>query len=144
MKGVVKEKYFEVNIELIRRIVEKVKIEGVKYFVFYSIVKVYGYDGDLKNYNYVLNEFFECNFKNDFYGESKWEVEKILKKLENDNFRVVIIRLLMVYGKGVKGNMESLIKLIKKSLIFFFKYDKNKRSLVNINNLLYLIYLVIN
>ena len=47
----------------------------------------------------------------------------------------------MVYGKGVKGNMESLIKLIKKSPILPFKYDKNKRSLVNINNLLYLTYL---
>lgn len=144
MKGAAKEKYFEVNTELTRRIAEKAKIEGVKHFVFYSTVKVYGYDGDLKNHNYVLNELSECNPKNDPYGESKWEAEKILKKLENDNFRVAIIRPPMVYGKGVKGNMESLIKLIKKSPILPFKYDKNKRSLVNINNLLYLTYLVIN
>ena len=144
MKGASREKYFQVNTELTRRIAEKAKVKGVKHFVFYSTVKVYGYDGDLKNHNYILNEFSECNPKNDPYSESKWEAEKILKKLESDNFRVAIIRPPMVYGKGVKGNMESLIKLIKKSPILPFKYDKNKRSLVNINNLLHLTYLVIN
>ena len=144
MRGASREKYFQVNTELTRRIAEKAKVKGVKHFVFYSTVKVYGYDGDLKNHNYILNEFSECNPKNDPYSESKWEAEKILKKLESDNFRVAIIRPPMVYGKGVKGNMESLIKLIKKSPILPFKYDKNKRSLVNINNLLHLTYLVIN
>ena len=144
MKGAAREKYFEVNTELTRRMAENAKIKGVKHFVFYSTVKVYGYDGDLKNHNYVLNELSECNPKDDPYGESKWEAEKILKELESENFRVAIIRPPMVYGKGVKGNMENLIKLIKKSPILPFKYDKNKRSLVNINNLLYLTYLVIN
>jgi len=50
----------------------------------------------------------------------------------------------MVYGKGVKGNMESLIKLIKKLPILPFNYDKNRRSLVNIENLMYLTSLVID
>lgn len=89
----------------------------------------------------MLNEFSECNPKGDPYGESKLESEEILKKMETENFIVAIIRPPMVYGKGVKGNME---KLIKFSPILPFKYDKNKRSLVNIDNLLYLTYLVIN
>lgn len=92
----------------------------------------------------MLNEFSECNPKGDPYGESKLEAEEILKKMETENFIVAIIRPPMVYGKGVKGNMENLIKLIKFSPILPFKYDKNKRSLVNIDNLLYLTYLVIN
>lgn len=144
MKGATREKYFEVNTELTKRIAENAKVKGVKHFIFYSTVKVYGYDGDLKNHNYVLNELSECNPKDDPYAESKWEAEKILKKLESKNFKVAIIRPPMVYGKGVKGNMINLIKLIKKSPILPFKYDKNKRSLVNINNLLHLTYLVIN
>lgn len=144
MKKVAREKYFEVNTELTRRVAESAKKNGVKHFVFFSTVKVYGYDGDLKNHNYVLNEFSECNPKGDPYGESKLEAEEILKKMETENFIVAIIRPPMVYGKGVKGNMENLIKLIKFSPILPFKYDKNKRSLVNIDNLLYLTYLVIN
>lgn len=139
-----RDKYFEVNTELTRRVAEEAKKQGVKYFVFYSTVKVYGYDGDLYNHNMILNEESECNPVNDPYGESKWEAEKILRALENDNFKVGIIRPPMVYGKGVKGNMESLIKLVKLLPILPFNYDKNRRSLVNIENLMYLTTLVID
>lgn len=144
MQGAPREKYFEVNTELTKRVAEEAKKQGVKHFVFYSTVKVYGYDGDLYNHNMILNEESECNPVNDPYGESKWEAEKILRNLEADNFRVGIIRPPMVYGKGVKGNMESLIKLVKLLPILPFNYDKNRRSLVNIENLMYLTTLVID
>lgn len=144
MNGAPREKYFEVNTELTKRMAEESKKHGVKHFVFYSTVKVYGYDGDLYNHNIILNESSPCNPKNDPYGESKWEAEKILRFLEDENFRVGIIRPPMVYGKGVKGNMESLIKLIKKLPILPFNYVKNRRSLVNIENLMYLTSLVID
>lgn len=144
MQGAPREKYFEVNTELTKRVAEEAKKQGVKHFVFYSTVKVYGYDGDLYNHSMILNEESECNPVNDPYGESKWEAEKILRNLENDNFKVGIIRPPMVYGKGVKGNMESLINLIKLFPILPFNYDKNRRSLVNIENLMYLTTLVID
>lgn len=144
MKGAPREKYFEVNTELTRRVAEEGKKQGVRHFVFYSTVKVYGYDGDLYNHNLILNEESECKPMNDPYGESKWEAEKILRSLEDDNFKIGIIRPPMVYGKGVKGNMESLIKLVKMFPILPFNYDKNRRSLVNIENLMYLTALVID
>ena len=144
MKGAPREKYFEVNTELTRRVAEEAKKQGVRHFVFYSTVKVYGYDGDLYNHNIILNEESECKPMNDPYGESKWEAEKILRRLEDDNFKIGIIRPPMVYGKGVKGNMESLIKLVKMLPILPFNYDKNRRSLVNIENLMYLTTLVID
>ena len=144
MNGAPREKYFEINTKLTKRMAEESKKQGVKHFVFYSTVKVYGYDGDLYNHNIILNENSPCNPKNDPYGESKWEAEKILKNLEDENFKVGIIRPPMVYGKGVKGNMKSLIKLIEKFLILPFNYNKYKRSLVNIENLMYLTSLVID
>lgn len=144
MQGAPREKYFEINTELTKRIAEEAKKQGVKHFVFYSTVKVYGYDGDLYNHNMILNEESECNPINDPYGESKWEAEKILRALESANFKIGIIRPPMVYGKGVKGNMESLIKLVKLLPILPFNYDKNRRSLVNIENLMYLTTLVID
>ena len=144
MNEVPREKYFEVNTELTKRMAEESKKQGVKHFIFYSTVKVYGYDGELYNHNIILNEKSLCNPRNDPYGESKWEAEKILKNLEEENFKVGIIRPPMVYGKGVKGNMERLIKLIKKIPILPFNYTKNRRSLVNIENLMYLTSLVID
>ncbi|WP_270750099.1 NAD-dependent epimerase/dehydratase family protein [Fusobacterium hominis] len=144
MKGAPREKYFEVNTELTKKVAVYAKASGVKHFVFYSTVKVYGYDGDLYNHDIILNEDSPCNPKNDPYGESKLEAEKILKELEENEFKVGIIRPPMVYGKGVKGNMESLIKLIKICPILPFKYTKNRRSLVNIENLMHLTTLVID
>ena len=144
MNGAPREKYFEINTELTRKIAEAAKKNKVKQFVFYSTVKVYGYDGDLYNHNFVLNEHSKCSPINDPYGESKWEAEKILSEIESDNFIVSVIRPPMVYGKGVKGNMESLIKLVKKLPVLPFNYTKNRRSFINIDNLLYLTSLVID
>lgn len=144
MKRVDREKYFEVNTELTRRVAESAKKNGVRHFVFYSTVKVYGYDGDIANHYLILDENSKCHPKNDPYGESKWEAEKILRKLENGDFIVSIIRPPLVYGKHVKGNMANLIKLIKFFPILPFNYNLNKRSMVNLDNLLYLTLLVIN
>lgn len=143
MKGAPREKYFEVNTELTRRIAESAKKSGVKHFIFYSTVKVYGYDGDLYNHDFILTENSPCN-PNEPYGESKYEAEKILKILELEGFKVAIVRPPMVYGKGVKGNMLSLIKLVKLSPILPFNFDKNKRTIVGVDNLLYMTKLIID
>lgn len=144
MNGAPREKYFEMNTELTKKIAEAAKKNKVKHFVFYSTVKVYGYDGDLYDHNFILNEYSPCNPTNDPYGESKWEAEKILREMESDDFIVSVIRPPMVYGKGVKGNMETLINLIRKLPILPFNYTKNRRSFVNIDNLLHLTSLVID
>lgn len=142
MKGAPEEKYFEINTELTKRLAIKAKENGVKHFVFYSTVKVYGFDGDLKNHETVLTENSPCN-PNDPYGKSKYEAEKILKELENEEFKVAIVRPPMVYGEGVRGNMLSLIKLINILPVMPFNYDINKRSIISIENLLYMTHLII-
>lgn len=143
MKGAPEEKYFEINTRLTERLAKKAKENGVKQFVFYSTVKVYGYDGDLENHDFVLTENSPCN-PNDPYGASKYEAEKILKNLENENFKISIIRPPLVYGEGVKGNMLSLIKLVNKCPILPFDYDNNRRTMVGIENLLYMTKLIID
>ncbi len=77
----------------------------------------------------------ECK-PNDPYGRSEYEAEKILKNLQNKNFKVAIIRPPMIYGSGVKGNMLNLIKPVDKFPILPLNYDENKRSIVYIDNLL--------
>jgi UDP-glucose 4-epimerase len=135
MKGAPEEKYFEINTELTKRLAETAKSNGISHFIFYSTVKVYGYDGDIYNHNFILNKNSECK-PNDPYGKSKYEAEEILRGLENNKFKVTYIRPPMIYGAGVKGNMINLIKLVKKFSVLPFNYDENKRNIVSINNLL--------
>lgn len=142
MKGAPEEKYFEVNTELTKRLAIAAKEKGVKHFVFYSTVKVYGFDGKLNNHDFILTEKSQCN-PNDPYGASKYEAEKILNSLQDENFKVAMVRPPMVYGEGVKGNMLSLMKLINILPIIPFDYDNNKRSIISTENLLYLTHLII-
>lgn len=142
MKGAPEERYFEVNTELTRRLAIAAKEKGVKHFVFYSTVKVYGFDGELNNHDFILTENSPCN-PNDPYGASKYEAEKILNSLQDENFKVAMVRPPMVYGEGVKGNMLSLMKLINILPIIPFNYDKNKRSIISTENLLYMTHLII-
>lgn len=142
MKGAPEEKYFEVNTDLTRRLATAAKNKGVKHFVFYSTVKVYGFDGELNNHNFLLTENSLCN-PNDPYGASKYEAEKILNSLQDEEFKVATIRPPMVYGEGVKGNMLSLMKLINILPIIPFNYENNKRSIISTENLLYMTHLII-
>lgn len=142
MKGAPEEKYFEVNTELTRRLAITAKEAGVKHFVFYSTVKVYGFDGELNNHSFVLTENSPCN-PNDPYGASKYEAEKILNSLQDENFKVAMVRPPMVYGKGVKGNMLSLMKLINILPVVPFNYGNNRRSVISTENLLYMTHLII-
>ncbi|MGL5458300.1 MAG: NAD-dependent epimerase/dehydratase family protein [Cetobacterium sp.] len=142
MKGAPEEKYFEVNTELTRRLAMTAKEKGVKHFVFYSTVKVYGFDGELNNHDFILTENSPCN-PNDPYGTSKYEAEKILGSLQDENFKVAMVRPPMVYGEGVKGNMLSLMKLINILPIIPFNYDNNRRSVISTENLLYMTHLII-
>ena len=48
---------------------------------------------------------------------------------------VVVVRLPLVYGKGVKGNLARLIKLVKSNIFLPFNLIQNQRSMIGIDNL---------
>lgn len=129
-----REKYFEINTELTRRVAEEAKKQGVKHFVFYSTVAVYGTHGYFDR-DRVITVETPVNPK-DPYGESKCEAEKILRGKVDENFKVSVIRPPMVYGKDCPGNMKKLEKLVNNCPILPFGNDDNKRSLVHIDRLL--------
>jgi len=112
---------------------KKAKRSGVKHFIFMSSIKVYGEETDIP-----YNENSDCN-PQDEYGKSKLKAEIELKKLEDNEFIVSIIRTPIVYGYGVKANIKNLVSLINKVPILPFGDIKNKRSMIYIGNLTYLI-----
>lgn len=134
MKGAPREKYFEVNTELTKRVAESAKKAGVEQFVFYSTVAVWGTHGSLEKEELItLNT--TTNPK-DPYGESKLLAEKCLQEIKNENFKIAIVRPPMVYGKNCPGNMKKLEKLVRVLPILPFDYNENRRSIVHVDKLL--------
>jgi len=127
------ESYFRVNAEQTVQLARTAKSNNIKHFVFLSSVAVYGSHGSISAIE-VLNEHSPCT-PNDPYGKSKLQAEEALRKMEDDSFRVTIIRSPVVYGKNAPGNMEKLRLLTLKSPILPFKNNRSTRSVVSINNL---------
>ena len=118
--------YYEVNRDLAIETAKKAKDECVKQFIFLSSMSVYGMDTG------VITKETKPNPKS-HYGKSKWEAEQAIAPLASDNFKVCILRPPMVYGKGCKGNFQTVVKIVKKFPVF--PKVKNKRSMIYIDNL---------
>ena len=126
------EKYHEINVEYSVKLAKLAKEHGVKQFVFISTIAVYGEEKEKLDENTICNPITP-------YGKSKLEAEKGLLKLNDDSFIVSIIRAPMIYGKNAPGNIDSLIKLVKKLPIIPLGKIENKRSFISIQNLCFII-----
>ena len=121
-----KELYYKVNRDLVYEVAKKAKNFGVKQFVFLSSLSVYGIDTGIINKNTIPTP--KSN-----YGKSKLQAEELIRKLEDEKFKVAVLRPPMIYGDGCKGNYVKLEKFALKSPIFFD--IKNQRSMIHIDNL---------
>ena len=135
MKGAPEEQYFKVNRDLAYEVAKKAKADGVKQFVFMSTAKVFGESTSGKH---AWDENSDCNPK-DPYGKSKYEAERLLLGLQDENFKVAIVRSPLVYGVGVKANMYNLVKLINKFPVLPLGDINNRRSMVYVGNLVALL-----
>lgn len=122
--------YIEVNTRLTIQLAEAAQQAGVKHFVFASTIKVYG-DNTASG---VITLDTPCN-PDDVYGRSKYEAEQGLLALSGPEFGVCILRLPLVYGAGVKGNLWKLLQLTDTPYPLPFKQIDNRRSMVYIGNL---------
>ena len=122
--------YYKVNRDLTIAVAEHAKVAGVKLFIFMSSQIVFHESQSLKSE--VLTKDTKEN-PNGFYGDSKLQAEIGLHKLEDENFKVCILRPCMIYGPNAKGNFPTLAKLATK--VPFFPCWHNKRSMLYIDNL---------
>jgi len=142
MRPVPEDEYFKSNFELTKKLADKAIQFGIKHFIYLSTAHVYGEYGNLVDHSTTLQETTPCTPK-DAYGKSKLLAENHLLGLASEDFKVSIIRPPMVYGGGAKGNLISLVRLIKIFPFLPFKYSKNKRSIIYVKNLTALIHKVI-
>jgi UDP-glucose 4-epimerase len=122
--------YYAVNTDLTVETAKKAKADGVKQFIFMSSIVVYGDSAPIGKEKMITKETQVS--PTNCYGDSKVQAEKGLVQLEDDNFKVVILRPPMIYGKGSKGNYSLLSKIALKCPIF--PYVENQRSMLYIGN----------
>ena len=131
--------YYKVNTDLTIETAKHAKRCGVKQFIFMSSIIVYGESKSLKPV-VITRKTVPC--PNGLYGNSKLQAEIGIKKLEDQDFKVVILRPPMIYGPGSKGNFPKLIALAKRTPIFPAYH--NQRSMLYIDNLCEFVRLVID
>lgn len=123
--------YYAVNTDLTAETAKKAKADGVKQFIFMSSAIVYGDSAPIGKTKVITKETpvspANC------YGDSKVQAENGIRPLNDDDFKVVILRPPMIYGKGSKGNYPLLAKLALKTPVF--PYVKNERSMLYVQNL---------
>lgn len=123
--------YYKVNRDLAVEVGKRAKAAGVKQFIFMSSAIVYG-DSAPASEGAAIDLATEPSPAN-FYGRSKLEAERGLMALEDDSFKVAVLRCPMVYGPNCKGNFPALVRLAQ-SLPVFPDID-NRRSMLYVGNL---------
>lgn len=130
--------YFKINRDLAIEVAIKAKSEGIKQFIFISTMAIYGDDRNIGDFKPVD---IDKPSPTSAYSQSKLDADLTIQNLQDENFKVSILRIPMVYGKTAKGNFLKLINISKKFPIF--PKIKNIRSVLHINNLSELIRLII-
>ena len=126
--------YFKDNVQETLKLAEFCAKSNVKRFIFMSSIKV---NGESTSESMPFSENDIPNPK-DYYAISKYEAELgLLEIAEKSNMEVVIVRPPLIYGEEAKGYFRTILKLVKlKVPIPLGSFNKNKRSLIYIENLL--------
>ena len=132
----VKQKYYQVNTDLTLEVANIAKNAKVRQFIFMSSMIVYSGCGITH-----ITKDTKPKAEN-FYGDSKLQADLKLQEMNDDSFKVVVVRPPMIYGKGAKGNYPQLVKLATKLPVF--PIVNNKRSMLHIDNLCEFIKLMID
>jgi UDP-glucose 4-epimerase len=134
------ELYDRINHRLAVETAQAAKTAGVKQFLFMSSASVYGITAPMGRVVTITKDTPPCPVDN--YGRSKADAEKSLAALAEEGFRLAVLRPPMIYGKGCKGNYQTLSRLARKLPVF--PWVENRRSMLYMDNLSELIRLLID
>lgn len=123
--------YYRVNCDLAYEVAQKAKAAHVAQFIFMSSMIVYQESQSLKP---LIIQTQTSPKPNGFYGDSKLQAEYRLAGLDDDAFRICILRPPMIYGpEQTRGNFPRLMALARR--IPVFPKWNNQRSMLYIDNL---------
>lgn len=121
-----------VNVAGTVRLAREAARAGVKRFVFVSSIKVSG-EGTRPGRPFRADDEPDPV---DPYGVSKREAEDELRLVARETgLEVAIVRPVLVYGPGVKGNFHSMMRWLHRGVPLPLGAVHNRRSLVALDNL---------
>lgn len=131
--------YYEANFELTKQVFDSFLLSEASDFIFMSSVKATA--DEVKG---ILTEENSPNPKT-HYGISKLKAENyILNQKLPEGKRIFILRPCMIHGQGNKGNLNLLYSVVKKGFPWPLAAFENQRSFLNIENLCFVIYELLN
>ncbi|MBN9291445.1 MAG: NAD-dependent epimerase/dehydratase family protein, partial [Hyphomicrobium denitrificans] len=124
--------YTAINVDATRQLARAARAARVKRFVLMSSVRAQVgavHDG-------IVTEDTPANPTN-AYGRSKIAAEALTADLlAGSNTQWTVLRPVLVYGSGVRGNMATLMRLAASPYPLPFAAMKGRRSLLSISNLI--------
>lgn len=118
--------YQAVNATLAADAAKQAKLEGVKQFIFFSSMSVYG-----MTVGRITADTQPA--PSTYYGQSKLAAEKSMVSLADECFHIATLRPPMIYGKGCRGNYPRLASFARKLPVF--PKTRNERSMLYIGTL---------
>jgi len=122
----------KVNVELVRNIARNAVTYGVRRLIFLSSIKVLGE----KTSDGIKFDEQSPYDPSGLYAETKCKGEiALIEAAADSSLQYVILRLPIVYGAGSKGNLRSMVRLIRSGVPLPFGAIANKRSFLGLRNL---------
>jgi UDP-glucose 4-epimerase len=119
----------QVNVEGTRNLLAAATRAGVRRFVFFSSTKAVGEGGESQ-----IEESVEPR-PSTAYGISKLEAERLVEAFgDQTGAHVTILRLPLVYGPGVKGNVRRMIRSVARGSFPPPPRVMNRRSMTSVTD----------
>lgn len=132
------EEFINLNVKLPFEIANKAKQDKVPIFIHMSSLIVYGNPSRINEFNPITRDTIPN--PDNIYGKSKYTGELELRKLEDENFRIALIRSPRVYGEKDTDSIQQLTCFAKTMPIF--PDVKNSISMIYSDNLCELVRLI--
>lgn len=119
-------KHQQINLQGTQFIFQESLRANVKKFVFFSTLKA------VADTHHCIDETFDRQ-PNTAYGKAKRAAEDfVLSQGRQHHMPVCVLRLALVYGPGLKGNLHQMLRAIDKGYFLPIPPVQNYRSLVSI------------
>ena len=126
--------YRQTNVQGALRLAECSLQAGVKHFVFLSSANVHGRE----TLSGIAFSEKDAPAPEGLSGLSKWEAEQALWRLcKGSAMSLTVVRLPLVYGPGVKGNMARLMNAVSRGFPIPLGRIDNQRSMIGLGNLVH-------
>lgn len=125
--------YRPVIVDGTRRMLDLAEAIGVQSFIFMSTVKAMG-EGNPQGEPLRALDETACRAPAGPYGQAKAEAEQLV--LQSSLAHRVVLRPVMVYGPGEKGNLPRMINAVRRGRFPPLPDTGNRRSMIHVDDLL--------